>query len=309
MHPQRYIYTLICTLWIGLLVSLSIPMRLQISLEVSSGAHLSSLGRVLRVHGIIPYGIVWGLYLSGHEKHLQPGVYTIQPNMSYFDLFKMLYVGQVAQYTFTIVEGWHAPHLRKAMADDLYLKDCASMKLPDYLMPDTYKYRLQGNPCAQILDLASDAYASWAQGKKNPKKTYIMASIIEKESHYQPEQAEIAGVLYRRLKKRIPLQVDASVRYALDKYHGRVSYTDTKSASNFNLYTHRGLPPLPISYPGISALEAAASPIDRGFLYFVSDGCGRHIFSKTLDEHIRHVHHYRKIRKAMNRGHNLCLTS
>ncbi len=81
------------------------------------------------------------------------------------------------------------------------------------------------------------------------------------------------------------LQADPTVIYAMGGVNRALNYDDLKFDSPYNTYSCVGLPPGPINSPGLAAIKAALHPIESSFIYFVADGEGRHIFSRTLDEH------------------------
>ncbi len=106
---------------------------------------------------------------------------------------------------------------------------------------------------------------------------------------YDGERRIIAGIIYKRLKKNIPLQSCATVIYATGKQKSRLTTSDLKVRSPYNTYICRGLPPGPICNPGLSSLKAALTPQKTDYLYFVSMGDGRNYFSKTYSEHLSAV--------------------
>ena len=124
-----------------------------------------------------------------------------------------------------------------------------------------------------------------------------LASLIEKETSVDAERELISAVFHNRLKKGMLLQCDPTVIYAAQlkgNYRGTIFQSDLESNSPYNTYRHPGLPPGPIANPGKRSLEAALSPAQLDYLYFVADNRGGHVFSRTLTEHQRAVSAYRK---------------
>jgi len=125
-----------------------------------------------------------------------------------------------------------------------------------------------------------------------------LASLVERETSTPEERPVIAGIFYNRLRRGMPLECDPTVIYALElagEYRGTLSRHDLHFRSPYNTYLHAGLPPGPIANPGRSSLRAALDPPRIEYLYFVSNGQGRHFFSKTLQEHNANVARSRRL--------------
>lgn len=129
-----------------------------------------------------------------------------------------------------------------------------------------------------------------------PQEVYILASIVQKESPKRAEQPRLAGAYLNRLKRRMKLQADPTVIFAMKKTSGnfdlvikRVLLKDLKIRSPYNTYRVKGLPPGPITMPDLSAIEAVLNPEKHSYLFFVADPSkpGFHVFAKNLSEHNR----------------------
>ena len=124
-----------------------------------------------------------------------------------------------------------------------------------------------------------------------------LASLVERETSVPAERPVIAGVFTNRLRLGLALQCDPTVIYALElagNYNGSLASSDLRFNSPYNTYRYPGLPPGPIASPGEASLRAALDPAQVEYLYFVADGRGGHVFSKTLEEHNRNVARYRR---------------
>ena len=119
----------------------------------------------------------------------------------------------------------------------------------------------------------------------NRNDIVTLASIIEKEAVLPEERAVISAVYHNRLKRRMPLQADPTVQYALGLHRDRLYFKDLRVDSPYNTYRYPGLPPGPIASPGKASIEAALYPARVGYLYFVAMPDGHHEFRKTFTEH------------------------
>lgn len=123
-----------------------------------------------------------------------------------------------------------------------------------------------------------------------PYQLLIVASMVEREAQVPGDRPKIAAVIYNRLREGTPLGIDASIYYAVELSKGIATYTHELTESElhinspYNTRTHKGLPPTPISNPGVASIEAAAHPAHAAYLYYVAgaDGCGEQVFSTTL---------------------------
>jgi len=167
--------------------------------------------------------------------------------------------------------------------------------LEGYLFPDTYLVpsNIGTNQMAELM-LSRFNKIVMSYWKKNSKKMKVkyslhdiitLASIIEKEAAIDSERPLIASVYHNRLRIRMHLGADPTIKYVLERPGKIVSYDDLKIDSPYNSYRHYGLPPGPICNPGLSSVKAAMFPATSDSLYFVARADGSHIFSKTLVEH------------------------
>jgi cell division protein YceG involved in septum cleavage len=176
--------------------------------------------------------------------------------------------------------------------------------LEGFLFPATYDmYR--GGPASRLVNeqleafkerFGSDFVHRAAALHVSPYQLLIIASIVEREAQIPGDRAKVAAVIYNRLHANTPLAVDASIRYALGDYTQPLTAAQLQLNSPYNTRLHRGLPPTPISNPGMSAIEAAAHPAHVSYLYYVAgaDGCGEEVFSTNIAEFERDAAAYRE---------------
>jgi UPF0755 protein len=147
-----------------------------------------------------------------------------------------------------------------------------------FLFPATYDF-YKNTPSKQLVRDQLDAFAEkWAgvnlryASKKNltPYDVLTIASMVEKEAQASSERRLVAAVIYNRLHARMPLGIDATIRYAL-KVPPTQSLLESQlnNPTPYNTRLHRGLPPTPIANPGLASIEAAAHPAKVDYLYFV----------------------------------------
>jgi UPF0755 protein len=176
--------------------------------------------------------------------------------------------------------------------------------LEGYLFPDTYKLA-PGVPLVEVLAAMVSRYQmAWTPERvaarealgMSEREVVTLASIVQAEARLREEMPTIASVYHNRLEIGQLLQADPTVIYALGGPRPRLLYAAMDSVADhpYNTYTHPGLPPGPIGAPGFAALDAALSPAETDFFYFMAHPDGSHIFSKTLSEHNRAVAEMRR---------------
>jgi UPF0755 protein len=183
----------------------------------------------------------------------------------------------------------------------------SSTSLEGYAFPDTY--HIPRGLSAQVLltlmvrnfhkhytaDMATQAQRLGL----TQHQVVTLASLIEKEAQHDAERPLIAAVFHNRLRRGMRLQCDPTVIYALgERFDGNLRKDDLQLDSPYNTYRYAGLPPGPIANPGQRALEAAVNPAAVDYLYFVATGNdGRHVFSKSLQEHNTAVRQYQLVKQ------------
>lgn len=179
-----------------------------------------------------------------------------------------------------------------------------------YLFPDTY-YFFRTMSVEQIIQIMSDQfdnkidqYKDLFQGEITKDKIYgkqrtlkeiiTMASILEKEANDGDEAKVIAGILWKRLQKNMPLQVDATFLFTLNKGSDELTLADLRKDNPYNTYTRTGLPIGPIGNPGEVMIEAALNPVNSEYWYYLHDNQGNIHYAKTYQEHLKNKQKYLK---------------
>jgi len=287
--------------------------------EIPQGAGSLPIGQRLVAAGVIrdvaTYRIA--LWVSQQGRHLKAGEYRFDRAMTPFEVIAKIARGDVHVISVTFPEGLTAAEMGKIFeshglgtaasfvqaagdAAPIHDLDPAATDLEGYLFPDTYALP-RHTDAAKLVRLMAARFEKvftpeWRQAAAarhlTVRQAVTLASIVEKETAQADERPLVAAVYATRLRIGMALQCDPTVIYALTKagrYDGNIHKTDLSFDSPYNTYRYPGLPPGPIASPGRASLDAALHPADADFLYFVSRNDGSHEFSRTLEEHNRHV--------------------
>ena len=292
--------------------------------EVPVGAGTAAIGRRLAEAGVVRDQTSFrvALWRSGQARRLQAGEYRFDRPMTAREVIDKIARGEVFTRPVTFPEGLTlrqmsqiferenlgaaADFVRAAqISEPIRDVDPEARDLEGYLFPETYSMPrgasatdLVGRMVTAFRDtLTSETIERAAARGLTVRALVTLASLVEKETAKPEERPLVAAVYHNRLKIGMGMQCDPTVIYALERagrYTGNLTREDLKFDSPYNTYRYAGLPPGPIASPGRASLEAAASPADVPYLYFVSRNDGSHVFSTTLDEHNRNVFEYQK---------------
>ncbi|MDX1604958.1 MAG: endolytic transglycosylase MltG [Candidatus Competibacterales bacterium] len=287
--------------------------------RVERGTSLERIARDLAERGVLERPFYLQIYgrLSGQAGRLQAGEYRIGPQTTPRRLLADMAAGRVVQYGLTVVEGWIFAELLEALRDHPRLEQTlvgldgaaimARLGHPEQhpegrFLPETYHFPAGTSDLAFLrrahAAMARELDRVWAERQpglplESPDQALVLASIIEKETGVAGERRQIAGVFMRRLRRGMRLQTDPTVIYGLGaSFDGNLRRADLEHDTPYNTYTRGGLPPTPIALPSRASLHAAVDPAAGDALYFVADGEGGHVFSRTLSEHNRAVRAY-----------------
>jgi UPF0755 protein len=273
---------------------------------IPRGSSFSDISTQLAEAGVI--NSAFAFRLMGRFEHadqdVHAGAYRFPAHETDQQVLRALLSGgaQVAAWV-TIPEGFTAAQIADRMHES-GVGDADAMKtyflghhLEGFLFPSTYLVTMGASP-QQVADqlstefkkeLPSDANARAKALHVSVAQAVTVASLIEREAKADSDRPLIAQVIYNRLKLQMPLQVDATIEYALPEHKTELSFGDLKIDSPYNTYLHQGLPPTPIANPGHASLVAAFNPARTDALYYVYCGNGHHVFAKTLAEHQANV--------------------
>ena len=293
-----------------------------VELQVAPGETASEVVDRLYAAAVIRNPSLLRSYLRyrGLDRGVQAGSYDLRGTMTLVGVAEALQSARAPEITFTIPEGWrreqiadavHAAGFAFGAAEFLVQTEQTPTTLPEaeslpslegFLFPDTYRLPIDAAP-GDLVDAMLETFglrvdeplrsAFQAQGL-DLVGAVTLASIIEREATVAEERPLIAGVFMNRLRLGIRLESDPTVQYAVGQqpdgswWKSPLTLLDLQVDSPFNTYRNEGLPPAPISNPGIASLTAVGNPSQTEFLFFraACDGSGRHIFSRTFEEHV-----------------------
>jgi UPF0755 protein len=302
-------------LWYGLYDDRSHP-AVATQIIVARGSTFDEIARQLAASGVISNVVSFRMLarLRGQDVAVRAGEYRFTPHLTQNEVLHALVSGgaQVATWV-TIPEGFTAAQIATRLQDagvgpsaqfvreftrgTIVLDGAPTKGLEGVLFPSTYLVPLGAAP-AQVAGMFTAQFVKELPGDATiqARKLHVsvpaavtVASLVEREAKRDADRPKIAGVIYNRLRLGMPLQVDATIEYALPEHKSVLSFADLKIDSPYNTYTHAGLPPTPIANPGRPSLEAALHPWKSDDLYYVYCGNGRHVFAKTLAEHQANV--------------------
>ena len=259
--------------------------------------------------------------ITGEDRKIIPGEYEFHAGMRPTEILSKLVEGRIYYHTVTIPEGYTIEQIASLLSSK-ELTDRATFiqltrdpgmihslnlnvpTLEGYLFPDTYFFSRPISPHTIIRTLVRRFWEVFAPAylartrdlEMTVQEVLTLASVIEKETSLSQERPLVSGVFHNRLRKKIPLQSDPTVIYAMKNFDGHIRKEDLQVESPYNTYLMVGLPPGPIANPGEEAIHAALFPTPTDFVYFVSRNDGSHEFSSTLEEHNRAVEKYQRNR-------------
>ncbi len=270
---------------------------------VKNGQGVREIANNLKTEGLIRDPVVFFLITKkdGLDKKIQAGDFRLNPSMSAYEVAESLTHGTLDIWV-TIPEGFRAEEIADILEEKIPNYDESWRLTLDqnegYLFPDTYLI-----PRDADIDMIISIFKSNFQTKYDSVKslktnnlsdtqTLVLASLIEREARLEEDRPLVASVIYNRLGIGMKLDIDATLQYALgfqedEKRWWKKSLTneDKRLNSPYNTYTNPGLPPAPISNPGLSSIKAALNTTETDYMYYITDSSGKNRYAKTLQEH------------------------
>lgn len=274
---------------------------------IPKGKGIKEISNDLKSKNLIKDTVVFFILLKqiGLDKKIQAGDFKLSRSMTSMEIAQALTRGSIDIWI-TIPEGWRAEEIADILEKTIPAFDQTWRKKLNenegYLFPDTYLIPKNSDIESIVSILKNNFYQKAKEtnlSKNSPqlKNIIIIASLIEREAITDEEKPLIASVIYNRLKDGISLDIDATLQYvkgkdANGKWWSFPTTEDKKINSPYNTYLSSGLPPGPISNPGIETIKAALNPKSSNYYYYLHDQQGKIYFSRTLEEHNANVAKY-----------------
>jgi UPF0755 protein len=303
------------------------PSEPRVTVTIPRGATFAQAVDSLAARGVIGYPGGFRLYarLRGLPAVLKSGIYTFPADDDWGDVVTTLKTGRGVEVRLTVLEGMTAAEasertkLQLRIPRDAFLaavRDTALQRelglapypagVEGYLYPTTYTVPV-GIRARDLVRLMTHEFIArwrpeWQARLDTLKMTrhaiVTLASIIEAEVRYRPDRPYVSAVYHNRLKRGMALQADPTILYSYGRRLPRVWEKHLRVRSPYNTYLHPGLPPGPIGQPSDSSILAALYPAPVGYLYFVAQRDGKHIFSATYAEHLAAIRRVKGTRPA-----------
>ncbi len=270
--------------------------------------------------------------MNGESKNLQAGSYDLKPGFSYSTVVDLMKHAETDEVTLTIPEGYTLNQIGALVEANFQVtpeewsrltgidspfesreflvgaRKPADVDLEGYLFPDTYRFTPDATGeeiVAKLLSTMETRVASLdvafpemacesgdCPEIENIHELITLASMLEREVRQPETMAMVSDIFRKRLEIGMALQADSTVNYVTGGDDPSVSLADLEIDSPYNTYKYPGLPPGPISNPGLNALQAAAQPTPNDYFYFLTDDAGQVYYAKTHDEHVANKNRY-----------------
>ncbi len=315
---KKIIASIIILLIISILIWIYIYFpRSTVKVTIPEGSSVIKISNILKENKVIFSAYYFRILvkITKTEKKLNPGEYTFMKYTPHeVVLKKMLTQKYYKSIKITIPEGWRCEEVSQRLYESGIIKNkekfislVKKQKLEGYLFPSTYYFN-ENTSEEEIIKIFLNTFNKNIKPlfEKYPLpdgldeyKVIILASIVEREAIFDEERPLVAAVYINRLRKKMPLEADPTVQYALGYWKKGLTYKDLETPSPYNTYYVSGLPPTPICSPGIKSVEAVLNPAKIDALYFVADNTGKHVFNVKYEEHLKAKEKAKREREAL----------
>lgn len=288
-------------------------------LVIGQGEGIDEIARKLYKNNLIKSIAAFKIktVIMGEVKNIQAGAYYLSPSMDLETVVKNLTKGAFDEWV-TIPEGLRVEEVAKILSEKLEINRNVFIKLArdyeGYLFPDTYLipkdfseeeifYMVRDNFDKKMMERFGRDIKGREINGFSFRGIIILASLVEREVKLEEDRPIVAGILIKRVKNDWPLQVDATVQYAVasrncsgkdecDFWPDKLNKKDLNIDSSYNTYKNNSLPPGPICNPGMDAIAAVIEPKETDYWYYLSDRQGKMYYGTTLEEHEANVDKY-----------------
>lgn len=265
--------------------------------RIERGMNAEQIGVRLKEAGVIRSRIffVWTAYWSGKQNRLGAGSFEFTGPKSTFTVLGTL-LAQHSERAVLITEGSTVKDIAQILSSagmpaGLRFESTAAAS-EGYLFPDTYRF-YESASAEEIVNVMQKEFkekikpfeADIVASGRLQKDIVTMASIIEREVRTPRDKALVSGILWKRIREGMSLQVDATLFYITGKASHELDRKDLENESPYNTYEHKGLPPTPISNPGIESIKAAIHPLESQYFFYLSGSDGTTHYARTFEEH------------------------
>jgi UPF0755 protein len=289
---------------------ISIPVRVSEGtvIEISPGMSLDAAASRLKDEGVIRSESFFKILviLEAKEKGIREGFYKFDGRVGTPTVARRVIDGEygIESISVTIPEGTSRKDMAAIFEKQLRGFSAAEFMAKTetkegYLFPDTYIFLPQARTDDVITKLEetytekiTPLQAEIERSGRTEADIIKMASILEGEARQYETRRIVAGILWKRIKDGMPLQVDAVFVYSIGKNSAELTESDLLADSPYNTYTRKGLPPTPIGNPGVESIQAALRPVSTPYYYFLTDNDGNMRYAKTHDEHVLNKRKY-----------------
>ncbi|MBI4592002.1 endolytic transglycosylase MltG [Candidatus Uhrbacteria bacterium] len=302
-----------------------------VEVTIEEGTSVEAIATQLEDQGIITSKFFFKVYTKLSDAVLQAGTFELKPEMSLRSIVQELGYAAAQEVQVTIPEGYTVEQIGEVVVEalpEIALADWESVVsgydlrqvagieilngiptdqgLEGYLFPDTYRFRADANAATVVETMLLTLSRRLAENDISIPRNLIfegglsfhemltLASIVEREVRDPEDMKRVAGIFYTRMKIGMALQADSTVNYVTGKSDSAISLEDSRMSSPYNTYQNLGLPPGPISNPGMNAILAVLDPVDSDYLYFLTTQDGEVIYAESFDEHVANKYQYLK---------------
>jgi UPF0755 protein len=273
---------------------------------------LEGLANRLKLEGVIrdEMAFYWQARLRNKPRYYRAGLFQVAPGMTVDELVREMQSPIRLMFRFpetnwarrsaNLLEKQNICKAEDYMAvasqpdrfrDDFDIPLPREGLMEGFLFPDTYEVFPQMEP-EEVVERQLQAFEDKAmpllKGAKDPYRILIIASMVELEVALDKERSMVAGVIQNRMRIGMPLQIDATINYGIQKWRP-LTYADLRKDTPYNTYTRKGLPPTPICSPSLASIRAALNPAKHDYLYYVAMPEKYHLFSSSYSQHLKNI--------------------